>query len=69
MSFMTQYSKICHLGHIECCKLKKSEKRAGNFVAVQWLGLHTLTAEGPGWIPGWGIKIPLAVRSGQNKKS
>ena len=30
----------------------------GNSLAVQWLGLHTLTAEGPGSIPGWGTRIP-----------
>ena len=30
----------------------------GNSLAVQWLGLHDLTAEGMGSIPGWGTKIP-----------
>ena len=32
----------------------------GNFLVVQGLGLCTLTAEGAGSIPGWGIKIPQA---------
>ena len=32
----------------------------GNSLAVQWLGLRTFTLEGPGSIPGWGIKIPQA---------
>ena len=30
----------------------------GNSLAVQWLGLHTFTAKGPGSIPGQGTKIP-----------
>ena len=28
---------------------------------VQWLGLHALTAKGPGLIPGQGTKIPKAL--------
>ena len=35
---------------------------------VQWLGLHTFTAEGVGLIPGWGTKIPQAVQPGKKKK-
>ena len=35
---------------------------------VQWLGLHTFTAEGVGSVPGWGPKIPQAVQDGQNNK-
>ena len=34
---------------------------------VQLLGLHTLTAEGTGLIPGWGIKISQAARHNQKK--
>ena len=30
----------------------------GNSLMVQWLGLHSLTARGPGLIPGHGTKIP-----------
>ena len=30
----------------------------GNSLAVQWLGLHAFTSEGPGSIPGRGNKIP-----------
>ena len=30
----------------------------GTFLVVQWLGLHTFTAEGMGSIPGWRTKIP-----------
>ena len=29
---------------------------------VQWLGLHTFTAKGPGLIPGWITQIPQAVQ-------
>ena len=29
----------------------------GNSLALQWVGLHASTAEGPGSIPGWGTKI------------
>ena len=35
---------------------------------VQWLGLHALTAEGPGSIPGRGTKIPQAMRFSHKKK-
>ena len=37
----------------------------GNSLAVQWLGLCALTAEGPGSIPDRGTKIPQAVRHSQ----
>ena len=40
-----------------------------NPLAVQWLGLHTLTAKGPGSIPGRGTKIPQAMRHGQKKRT
>ena len=30
-------------------------------LAVQWVGLCTLTAKGAGLIPGWGTKIPQAT--------
>ena len=40
----------------------------GNFLAVQWLGLCDFTAKGSGSIPGWGTKIPQAVRCSQKKK-
>ena len=29
----------------------------GNSLAVQWLGLRTLIAEGLGSVPGWGTKM------------
>ena len=36
----------------------------GNSLAIQWLGLHALTAKGPGSIPGWGTKIPQVMWCG-----
>ena len=39
--------------HIKICE--------GNSLAVQWLGFHTVTAEGPGSIPGQGTTIPQAA--------
>ena len=43
----------------------------GNSLAVQWLGLRALTAEGLGSMPGQGSinKIPQAVRHSKEKKS
>ena len=38
------------------------------FLEVQWLGLSTFIAEGPGSIPGWGTKIPQAVQSDKKRK-
>ena len=35
---------------------------------VQGLGLHTLTAKGPGSVPSGGTKIPQATECGHNKK-
>ena len=40
----------------------------GNSLVVQWLGLCAFTAESLGSVPGWGTKIPQAVRCGQKKK-
>ena len=41
----------------------------GSFLAVQWLGLCALTAEGPGSTPGGGTKIPEAVRCNQKEST
>ena len=40
----------------------------GNSLVVQKLGLHVLTAEGSGSIPGQGTKIPQAVQLPQGKE-
>ena len=39
-----------------------------NFLVVQWLGLHTLTAKDPGSVPGLRIKILQAEWYSQKKK-
>ena len=39
-----------------------------NPLAVQWLGLHASTAEGPGSIPGWGTEIPQVMQCNQSGK-
>ena len=33
----------------------------GNSLVIQWLGLHALTAKGPGYIPRLETKLPQAV--------
>ena len=40
----------------------------GNSLVVQWLGLCTFTAEGPGSIPGQGAKIPQAKKKKEKKR-
>ena len=40
----------------------------GTSLAVQWLGLCTSTAGGPGLIPGPGTKIPQAMHSQKKKR-
>ena len=44
------------------------KSKAGNSLAVQWLGLHAFTARALGSIPGRGTKIPQATRRSQKKK-
>ena len=39
----------------------------GNSLAVQWLGLHVLTAEGVDSVD-WGTGIPQAMCSGRKRK-
>ena len=47
-----------------------TRQQGGNSLAVQWLGLRTLTAKGPGLIPGRGTNIPTShsVRPKKKKK-
>ena len=45
-----------------------SNIHSGNSLAVRWLGLCFLTAEGLGSIPGRGTKIPQAAQSGKRKR-
>ena len=39
--------------------------QAQTFLVVQWLSIHTPTAEGMGSIPGQGIKILNTTKFGQ----
>ena len=48
-------------GKSETSKFVLFQDCLGNSLAIQWLGLHTFTAEGPGSIPGGGPKIPKAL--------
>ena len=41
----------------------------GTSLVVQWLRLHASNAEGMGSIPGWGTKIPHAIRGVANKQT
>ena len=47
--------------------MKNKKNTIGNSLVVQWLGLCTFTAVGPGSIPGQGTKIPQAAPCSQNK--
>ena len=35
---------------------------------VQWLGLHTFTANDVGSTPSWGTKLPQAVQHAKKKR-
>ena len=43
-------------------------QKTKNSLAVQWLGLHTFTANGLGSIPGQGTKTPQVTQHGQKIK-
>ena len=47
---------------------KENHRSKGNSLAVQRLGLHALTAEDLGSIPGQGTKIPQALWRGHKTK-
>ena len=49
-------------------KKLKILKDVGNSLAVQWLGLCSLTAKGLGLIPGPVIKISPAMHGAKKKK-
>ena len=48
--------------------LPYKEVEPGTSLAAQWLRLLASTAQGTDSIPGWGTKIPHAVRCSQKKK-
>ena len=47
----------------------RSKDKCTEFLVVQWLGHHALTAEGLGLMPGQQAKIPQAVRHGLNNSN
>ena len=47
--------------------IRKRKPTIGRSLAVGWLGLGTLTAEGPGSIPGQGTRVPQARQWGQKE--
>ena len=51
--------------------MKDTQKKStsGNFLAVQWLGLCSFTAEGQTSIPHWGTKSLQATWHSQEKKN
>ena len=57
MSFVIRKNNSFHLG-----------KSSGNSLVVQQLGLHVLTAKGPGSIPGQGTNILHDAWCSQKKK-
>ena len=76
-------AKLCRINHILAHKqvlIKKikiilspstttqNSKSIGNSLAVQWLGLRTLSTEGLGSIAGLGNKILQVVQCGQKRK-
>ena len=61
------YSAVCQL-HLNKTRRKKNVNMiGGNFLVIQWLGLHALTAEGLGSNPAWATKILQAALHGQKK--
>ena len=54
--------------HLYSTPLWSQTYRFGNSLVVQWLGLITLPAKGQGSSPGWGTKIPQAVRHSLKKR-
>ena len=53
--------------HLNIYKVKNCS--FGHSLEVQWLGLHTFTAEGRGSIPGRGTKISQAMQRNQKKNT
>ena len=56
------------VSHKTTAQLSKSGDFTGTSLVVQQLKLHDFNASDMGLIPGWGPKIPHAVRHGPKKK-
>ena len=52
----------------ECFWYVQMDPHLGNFLVVQWLGLHPSTAGGMGSIPGQGTKILQAAKTRNKTK-
>ena len=62
----TKNKILGNLTHLEVICIRSNR---GNSLVVQWLGLCTFTAEGPGSFPGQGTKkIPQATQPGQKQQ-
>ena len=61
-----------YIGYVRLQQRNKKKKKKiywlRKFLAIQCLGLHTLTAEGLGSVPGQGTKIPQTAQGNQKKK-
>ena len=60
---------VCFLYSFTFSSFHLKNSLHGNSLAVQWLGLCTFTAEGPGSILGQGTKIPQATQRDQNRQT
>ena len=63
------FSNIYVLLCAKCNRTATTTKILANTLAVQWLGLHAFTAEGPSSVPGWGTKIIQAALCSQTRKT
>ena len=55
---------FCHM----CSLLVWSKRFLSRRKLIRCLGLHSYTAKGLGWIPGWGTKITQATWYGQKQQ-
>ena len=63
-----EYRASTHAWRISLQRTKLSLNiRTGTSLVAQWLRLQAPNAGDPGWIPGWGTKIPHATQHGPPK--
>ena len=55
---------FCHM----CSLLVRNKRFLSRRRLIRCLGLHSFTAKGLGWIPGWGTKITQATWYGRKNK-
>ena len=61
-ALITQMDSKIVLSRSRLRQMSKTKVASGTSLAVWWLRLHTANAAGMGLIPGWGTKIPHAVK-------